>query len=58
MVGELRNPNERSSRVPYNRFIYGLRAPEPKRQYPKRLEVFLNFIDMDGYSLEERLYKL
>ena len=59
MASDLIKSNEQSSRVPYNRLIYGLSAPESKRQYPKRLEVFLNFIDMDdGYSLEERLYKL
>lgn len=41
---------------PYNRFLYALKAPESKRQYPKRLEVFLNFINVEGSSLEERLY--
>ena len=43
---------------PYNRFLYALKAPESKRQYPKRLEVFLNFINIEGSTLEERLYNL
>jgi len=49
---------ESSLNGPYNRFIYALRAPESKRQYPKRLEVFLTFIDMEGSSLQEKLYNL
>jgi hypothetical protein len=56
VVDELTKSDERVSRGPYNRFIYGLRAPESKRQYPKRLEVFLDYIGIKRYSLEERLY--
>ena len=44
--------------TPYNRFIYALKARESKRQYPKRLEVFLNFIDIKGWNLQEKLYNL
>ncbi len=44
--------------TPYNRFIYALKAPESKRQYPRRLEVFLNFIDIEGSNLQEKLYNL
>ncbi len=44
--------------TPYNRFIYALKATETKRQYPKRLEVFLNFIGISGSSLQEKLYNL
>lgn len=40
---------------PYNRFLYALKAPETKRQYPKRLEVFLNFIEIPEGTTEERL---
>ena len=39
---------EQSLNAPYNRFIYAIRAPDSKRQYPKRLEVFLNFITIAG----------
>ncbi len=38
--------------------MYALKAPESKRQYPKRLEVFLNFVNMGGLNLEERLHNL
>ncbi len=58
MTVELKNPREQVSNVPYNRFLYALKAPESQRQYPKRLEVFLKFIDMKGSNLEERLYNL
>jgi integrase len=57
MTVELKKPKQIMS-GPYNRFLYALKAPESKRQYPKRLEVFLNFINMEGSNLEERLYNL
>jgi hypothetical protein len=55
---ELKAQREQISNGPYNRFIYALKAPESKKQYPKRLEVFLNFMEIDGLNLEERLYNL
>ncbi len=58
MTVELKNKREQISNGPYNRFVYALKAPESKRQYPKRLEVFLNFINIEGSTLEERLYNL
>ena len=33
---------------PYQRFVYALRAPETKRQYPKRLKVFMDFVRLEG----------
>jgi len=42
--------------TPYNRFLYALKAPESKKRYPKRLEVFLNFINIEGSSIGERLF--
>jgi len=39
---------------PYFRFIYALRAPETRRQYPKRLEVFLDYLKLLGSSIEEK----
>jgi hypothetical protein len=58
MTVELKKHREQVFSSPYNRFLYALKAPESKRQYPKRLEVFLNYIDMEGSSLEERLSNL
>lgn len=38
----------------YFRFIYSLKAPETKRQYPKRLEVFLDYLQLSGSTVEEK----
>jgi len=51
---ELKKPKQTLN--PYNRFLYALKAPESKRQYPRRLWVFLNFMNIRGSTLEERLY--
>jgi len=39
---------------PFFRFIYALKAPETKRQYPKRLEVFLDYLKFPGSNTEEK----
>jgi integrase len=39
---------------PYFRFMYALKAPETKRQYPKRLEVFLDYLQLSGSTVEEK----
>jgi hypothetical protein len=39
---------------PYSRFIYALNAPESKRQYPTRFQVFLDFLKLDGLIIEEK----
>ncbi|TVP41569.1 hypothetical protein [Candidatus Nitrosocosmicus arcticus] len=33
---------------PLQQFIYALRAPETRRQYPRRLQVFMDFINIEG----------
>jgi hypothetical protein len=33
---------------PLTNFLFALKAPETKRQYPKRLEVFLDFLNLTG----------
>jgi hypothetical protein len=38
---------------PITNFLFALNAPETKRQYPKRLEVFLDFLGIPG-SLKEK----
>jgi hypothetical protein len=38
---------------PMTMFMYGLRAPETKRQYPRRLKVFLDFLK-HGDNLEQQ----
>ena len=36
------------------RFMYALKSPETRRQYPRRLKVFLDFLNADGISLDEQ----
>jgi hypothetical protein len=33
---------------PLSIFLYALKAPETKRQYPRRLKVFLDFLKLEG----------
>jgi|SRR4051812_7726100 len=39
---------------PVVNFLFALKAPETKRQYPKRLEVFLDFLNLTG-SFEHKV---
>jgi hypothetical protein len=55
---ELKKSKEQISNGSYNRFLYALKAPKSKRQYPRRLEVFLNFIDIEGLNLQEKICNL
>lgn len=49
-VGE----DEITNLQPLERFLLALKAPETKRQYPKRLESFLDFLQLRG-TLEEKI---
>jgi hypothetical protein len=33
---------------PLSLFLYALKAPESKRQYPRRLKVFLDYLQLEG----------
>jgi hypothetical protein len=39
--------------TPYENFIYALKSPETKRQYPHRLDKFLTFIGLQGTVQEK-----
>lgn len=39
---------------PYQKFIYALNAPESKRQYPRRFQVFLNYLKINELTIEEK----
>ena len=39
---------------PYDKFLFGLNAPESKRQYPKRFQVFLNSIFDDSKDVRSQ----
>jgi hypothetical protein len=56
MTVELKDQSQQIVQSPYSRFLYALNSPETKKKYSKRFEVFLNFIDIEGATLEERLY--
>ena len=51
------NNNSSTKISPYSRFIYALNAPESKRQYPTRFQVFLDFLKLDGLTIEEKANK-
>jgi len=38
----------------YSAFEYALKAPETKRQWPRRLDVFLTFLQLDGQDVKDR----
>ncbi|HSA75296.1 MAG TPA: hypothetical protein VLE21_03830 [Candidatus Nitrosocosmicus sp.] len=42
----------------YSAFEYALRAPETKRQWPRRLDVFLTYLQLEGDDIKERSNKL
>jgi hypothetical protein len=42
---------------PYENFLFGLRAPETKRQYPHRLDKFLVFMSIQG-TIQDKCSKL
>jgi hypothetical protein len=39
---------------PLAMFLYALKAPETKRQYPRRFKVFLDFLHLEG-TFEEQI---
>ena len=52
---------ENTDLSPYQNFFYALRFPESKRQYPKRLQIFLDYLKLNGLTIEEKsnlFYKL
>ena len=50
----LKNPQYGDVYSPLTNFLFALKAPETKRQYPKRLEVFLDFLNLEG-TLENKV---
>jgi hypothetical protein len=40
-------------RDPMTVFVYALKAPETRRQYPRRFKVFLDFLKLNG-SLQDQ----
>ena len=42
----------------YSTFEYALKAPETKRQWPRRLDVFHTFLQLEGQNVKERTNNL
>jgi hypothetical protein len=40
---------------PYFRFMYAIKSPETKKRYPDRFKAFLDYIQIPGTNIEERL---
>jgi hypothetical protein len=56
-VNEQKEDNETLN--PYSNFLYALKSPEVRRQYPKLLKIFLDTIKFElDKPLEERVYLL
>jgi hypothetical protein len=50
---------EEANENPLTFFMYALNAPETRRQWPRRLKIFLDYLDMDGdRSIEEEALQL
>jgi hypothetical protein len=45
---------EEQRQDPMTVFLYALKAPETKRQWPGRLKIFLDFLKLDGITMEEK----
>ena len=43
---------------PYFRFMYSIKSPETKKRYPDRFKAFLDYIQIPGINIEERLNQL
>lgn len=52
-VQEIGVYNDDTPTDPIANFLFALKSSESKRQYPKRLEIFLNFLNLDG-TFEEK----
>ena len=52
------NQQESVLLTPYENFLYGLKVPETKRQYPHRLDKFMTFIGLEAPSTKEKCTKL
>ena len=44
---------EEQEQNPMTNFMYALKAPETRRQWPRRLKIFLDFLQLEG-SVEEQ----
>ena len=50
---ELQHQANQTKKNPMTVFTYALKAPESKRQYPRRLKIFLDYLGLEG-NIEEQ----
>lgn len=46
---------QRTLHNPYTRFMYAIKSPETKKRYPMRFKTFLDYVEIPGNGIEERL---
>ncbi len=54
MIAEVKRVDHKSRINPLEQFTYALRSPESQRQYPRRFQVFLDFLDLGTINIEEQ----
>jgi len=42
----------------YKKFLFTLKAPETRRQWPNRFQVFLDFLNLEGLTIEDKAIRL
>ena len=47
--------NTNNFQTPYSRFMYSISSPETKKRYPDRFRTFLDYLQIPGNDIEERL---
>jgi integrase len=52
-LGNIKSAKEMTEEDPMSVFMYALRAPESRRQYPRRFKVFLDYLGLEG-SIEDQ----
>jgi integrase len=59
LITEFNNPSSESilqyNEDPLQNFLYALKAPDSKRQYPRRLEYFFDYLGLEG-TLKEKCF--
>ena len=58
LIETIEEQNETKESIsPYANFLYALKSPEVRRQYPKLLKIFLDIIKFElDKNIEERAY--
>ena len=58
LTGKSKQQPQQQQENPMVAFMYGIKSPETKRQYPRRLTRFLDFLNFDGIDTIEEQAKI